>query len=94
MTRCEVCKTLHHDTAGFVTDVNPGTGEQVIIGPCCIGKPRNMTPQVDYHFEVSSKNGLVASLEFGDLRLEYKKSQEQLRQAFTKKEQPQEEMVH
>lgn len=81
MSSCENC---------FKRDIKPDdirvhefpNGEKVLIGPCCIGEQIRMEPALDYHFELSSKNGVVASVEYAGLKLEYKRSPEQLRETF------------
>lgn len=59
-------------------------GEKILIGPCCVGAQVRMTPHLDYHFELSSKNGLVATVEYAGLKVEYKKTPEQLQGTFTR----------
>lgn len=78
MASCENCKKPV--LANEVMVAERGS-EKILIGPCCLGAP--IEPQVNYHFELSSKRGLVATLELGGFSLQYKKSPEELRQAFS-----------
>lgn len=90
MASCENCHTRGIDPKAM--KVRQFEQEELLIGPCCVEAPR-MHPQVDYHFEVSSKNGILASVEYAGLRLEYKKSPEQLREKFSKQPAVQQDAV-
>jgi hypothetical protein len=91
MASCENCHMRGIDPKAM--RVRQFEQEELLIGPCCTEAPR-MHPQVDYHFEVSSKNGIVASVEYAGLRLEYKKSPEQIREKFSKPQPTQQAVVH
>lgn len=85
MASCENCKRSGIDPNQMsVVELGPG-GEKILIGPCCIGAQVEVPePQVQYHLEFSSQNGLIATVEYGGLRIEYKKTPQQLHRAFSK----------
>lgn len=90
MASCERCKTS--GISAEMMRVGEVAGEKILIGPCCqelVGMP-----QLNYHLEFSSENGLVATAEYGGLKVEYKKSQEQLRRSFSKNEVQPDAAVH
>ena len=74
MASCEKC---HKKDIPF-TEMRTAEedGEKLLVGPCCANP--ELPPALGYHFEVSSKNGIVANVEYGGLRLEYKRSPTQL----------------
>lgn len=84
MASCENCK--QKVPAEQVMVASRGD-EKILIGPCCFGaKVQPMEPQVEYHFEFSSKNGLVANMSYAGLRIEYRKSADEVQemaQSFT-----------
>jgi len=89
MASCENCYTRGIKAEDIKVHEFPD-GEKILVGPCCVGEKIRMQPQLDYHFELSSKNGLLVSVEYGGLKVEYKKTPEQLQETFTKQpaEQP------
>lgn len=91
MASCENCKRSGIPPEQMmVVGVSQVPGaEKILIGPCCIGAP--VEPQMNYHFELSSKRGLIATMSFGGLSLQYKKSPEELRQVFSPADMQQED---
>lgn len=53
--------------------------EQILVGPCCLQSPAQ---KVNYHFEVSSARGVLATVEFGGLTLQFRKSPEEVARAY------------
>lgn len=78
MASCEKCHT--RDIPFTEMRTSEVDGEKLLVGPCCAEE--GLPPAFDYHFEASSKNGVLASVGYGGLRLEYKKTPEQLRRSF------------
>lgn len=93
MASCENCHTRGIKAEDIKVHEFPG-GEKILIGPCCFGEQVRMVPQLDYHFEVSSKNGIVAQVEYGGLKVEYKKTNEELREKFTRPQVESQAAVH
>lgn len=91
MASCENCHTRDIDPKTM--RVKQFDQEELLIGPCCVEAPR-MHPQVNYHFELSSKNGVIAEVEYAGLKVEYKRSPEQLRERFSKQTVEQDVAVH
>lgn len=87
MASCENCHTRGIKADDIRVHEFPD-GEKILIGPCCVGAKVRMQPELNYHLELSSQNGFVATVEYGGLKIEYKKSPEQLQEVFSKTEQP------
>lgn len=80
MASCEHCKTSNIPPEQMSVGYVEGNAAQLLLGPCCNGVQQK--PEVNYHFELSSKEGVVASIEYAGLTLQYRKSPAELRQAF------------
>ena len=80
MAYCENCKSSGHDPRTLVVAKQ---GEAfILIGPCCLvpQQPPPPPPEMEYGLEVSSHYGLLAYASFGGMKVEYRRSPEQLRQ--------------
>lgn len=80
MASCESCKKSISPDEMFVQEM--ADGGKVLVGDCCRGK--RMDPQFHYHLEFSSTAGFVATAEYQGLRVEFRKSPEQMQQYYTK----------
>lgn len=90
MASCENCHTSGIKAENMRVVEEFDGGPKFLIGPCCVGAPIQFgRPEMVYHLEFSSTNGLVARVEYGDLKVEYKKTQEQLRRTFSPGAEPQ-----
>jgi hypothetical protein len=85
MASCEHCKTTGIDPRTIV--VAQREGQHILIGPCCYvpqEKPETDPTQVSYGLEVSSNYGVLAYVEYGGVKLEFRKTPQQVQQLYTK----------
>lgn len=77
MAKCERCGTGGFDMREMSADMTT----QQFIGPCCTQeRPAQKKEEVQYGLELSSHMGLRAYISYGGLNLEFKKTNEELKQ--------------
>ena len=77
MAYCENCGTKGHDPRQMA--VATREGQYILIGPCCsVPQQKPIQPELEYGFEFSSHYGLLAYAQFGGVKVEYRKTPEQL----------------
>lgn len=94
MASCENCKTTGIDPRTIV--VAKRDDQHILIGPCCyVPAERQETDpnQVQYGLEVSSNYGVLAYVEYQGLKLEFRKTPQQVQKLYSKYVGGQEEHV-
>jgi len=82
MAYCENCNSKGHDPRTLV--VATKDDQFILIGPCCSVKQQTPDREVEYGLELSSHYGLLAYAKFSGMKVEYRKSPEQLAAWFQK----------
>lgn len=91
MAYCENCGTKGHDPRVLVVVKNKDD-QFILAGPCCVVQQQAQTPpDIEYGLELSSHYGLIAYAKYGGLKMEYRRTPEQLKQWFGPNQQPQEQ---
>lgn len=88
MAYCENCGTKGHDPRTMAVAQNT-TSQFILIGPCC--QVRHQTPpqqELEYGLEFSSHYGLLAYMQYQGMKLEYRRTPEQMAAWFAKADIP------
>jgi hypothetical protein len=81
MAYCENCGSKGHDPRTLV--VAQKEDQFILIGPCCsVPQEKPQEPDVEYGLELSSHYGMLLYGKFGGLKVEYRRTPEQMRQWF------------
>lgn len=82
MASCENC---HQKVPAEQVLVATRGEEKILIGRCCVAEPSlNPTPQLNFHLEVSSVRGVSALAEYGDFKVSFHKSPQDMKQYIAK----------
>jgi hypothetical protein len=76
MAMCERCKTSGYAPAQMHASLD---GKE-LLGPCCQKSLPEPEPELDWGLQLSSKKGLQVYAQFGDLKLSFNKSFDELKE--------------
>jgi hypothetical protein len=86
MAYCENCGSKGHDPRQLA--VATKEGQFILIGPCCsIPQQNPQEPETEYGLELSSHYGLLAYAKFGGMKVEYRRTPDQMKAWFNKNQQ-------
>lgn len=81
MAYCENCNSSGHDPRTLV--VATKNEQYILIGPCCrVPDEKPVEPDVEYGLELSSHYGLIVYGKYGGMKVEYRRTPQQMAQWF------------